>query len=146
MSISEYPYEIHRSISHGCQFRNIHTKSTDRYPVDVPSGYPYEIHRTISHGCQFRNIHTKSTDRYPVDVNFGISIRNPQNDIPWMSISEYPYEIHGPISRGCPLWISIRNPQNDIPWMSISEYPTKTTDQYPQHVTLGKSIPNSHPI
>src|SRR5258705_10184869 len=80
------------------------------------SEYPYEIHRTISHGCQFRNIHTKSTDRYPVDVNFGISIRNPQNDILWMSISEYPYEIHGPISRGCPLWISIRNPQNDIPW------------------------------
>src|SRR5258705_11777031 len=49
MSISEYPYEIHRTISHGCQFRNIHTKSTNRYPVDVPSGYPYEINTTISH-------------------------------------------------------------------------------------------------
>src|SRR5258705_230937 len=69
-SRSEYPHEIHIWISHGCtQYphvdmdmkyiywmshgsptRNIHTKSTDRYPVDVPSGYPYEIHRTISHG------------------------------------------------------------------------------------------------
>src|SRR5258705_11491703 len=82
-SHSEYPQEIHITISHGCQFRNIHTKSTDRYPVDVPSGYPYEIHRTISHGCQFR-----------------ISIRNPQTEIPWMSISEYPYEIHRTKSHG----------------------------------------------
>src|SRR5258705_390560 len=123
------------------------------------SEYPYEIHRTISHGCQFRNIHTKSTDRYPVDVNFGISIRNPQNDIPWMSISEYPYEIHGPISRGCPLWISIRNPQNDIPLMATSEYPyeihrpispgcqfrnihTKSTERYPMDVNFGISIRN----
>src|SRR5258705_154732 len=89
-----------------------------------------------------------------MDVNFGISIRNPQTDIPWMSISEYPYEIHGPISRGCHLWISIRNPQNDIPWMSISEYPyeihrtishgcqfrnihTKSTDRYPVDVPSG---------
>src|SRR5258705_360855 len=91
MSISEYPYEIHRPISRGCQFRNIHTKSTERYSVDVPSGYPYEIHRSISHVFQFRNIHTKSTDRYPVYVPSG-----------------YPYEIHRTISHGqgqpcCPL-------------------------------------------
>src|SRR5258705_3710637 len=79
MSISEYPYEIHRTISHGCQFRNIHTKSTDRYPVDVPSGYPYEIHRTKSHGCQFRNIQQK-----------------PQTNIPSMSLSANPYQIHIP--------------------------------------------------
>src|SRR5258705_12151301 len=91
MSISEYPYEIHRTISHGCQFRNIHTKSTDRYPVDVPSGYPYEIHRTISHGWQFRRIHTKSTVRSPMDINFGVSIPPPQTDIPCTLISEYPF-------------------------------------------------------
>src|SRR5258705_4354610 len=112
------------------------------------SEYPYEIHRTISHGCQFRNIHTKSTDRYPVDVNFGISIRNPQNDIPWMLISEYPYEIHRPISRGCQFrnihtkstegypmdvnfGISIRNPRTDIPWMSPMDIHTKSTERYP---------------